>query len=122
LYEGLKIEGFVRNQNVAIAYHSAQGDYVQLPVLAVDLVNRRVSLTAALGVPAALAAKATTVPIVFVTEADPVAMELVSGLNHPGANLAGAASMAVGRERKRLELFHESSPAAGIERANTVIK
>jgi putative tryptophan/tyrosine transport system substrate-binding protein len=113
LYEGLKIEGFVRNQTVAVEYHSAQGDYAQLPALAANLVNRRVSLIAALGAPAALAAKAATtiIPIVFAIEPDPVAMGLVSGLNHPGANLAGAASMAVGRERKRLELLHESIPA-----------
>jgi putative tryptophan/tyrosine transport system substrate-binding protein len=113
-YEGLKIEGFVRNQNIAVEYSSAQGDYAQLPALAADLVNRRVSFIAALGAPAALAAKAatTTIPIVFAIEPNPVTMGLVSGLNHPGANLAGAASMAVGRERKRLELLHESIPAA----------
>src|SRR5690349_21733105 len=72
LYEGLKIEGFVRNQTVAVEYHSAQGDYAQLPALAANLVNRRVSLIAALGAPAALAAKAATtiIPIVFAIEPD----------------------------------------------------
>jgi putative tryptophan/tyrosine transport system substrate-binding protein len=57
-YEGLKLEGFSRNQNLTVEYHSAEGDYARLPNLAADLVNRRVNLITALGSPAALAAKA----------------------------------------------------------------
>lgn len=45
-YEGLKIEGFVRNQNVAVEYHSAESDYGRLPGLAADLVNRKVAVIA----------------------------------------------------------------------------
>src|SRR5262249_54187700 len=37
-YEGLKIEGFVRNQNLTVQYASAEGDYPRLPGLAADLV------------------------------------------------------------------------------------
>ncbi len=59
-YEGLKVEGFVRGQNLTVEYHSADGDYDRLPQLAADLLNRRVSLITAFGVPAAHAAKATT--------------------------------------------------------------
>ena len=66
-YEGLKVEGFFRNQNLTVEYHSAEGDYARLPELAADLVNRRVTLITAFGGPAALAAKSATtkIPIVL---------------------------------------------------------
>jgi putative ABC transport system substrate-binding protein len=59
-YEGLKVEGFSRNQNLSVEYHSAESDYARLPELAADLVSRRVTLITAFGSPAALAAKAAT--------------------------------------------------------------
>jgi hypothetical protein len=37
-YEGLKVEGFFRNQNLTVEYHPAEGDYARLPELAADLV------------------------------------------------------------------------------------
>ena len=114
-YEGLKIEGYVRNQTVAMEYHSAEGDYGRLPALAADLVNRGVTLIAAIGVPAALSAKSatTTIPIVFAVGPDPVEVGLIPSLDKPGGNMTGVANMAVGREQKRLELLHQLMPAAG---------
>jgi len=50
-YEGLKVEGFSRGQNLTVEYHSAEGDYARLPELAADLVNRRVTLITAFGGP-----------------------------------------------------------------------
>ena len=115
-YEGLKVEGFSRNQNVTVEYHSAESDYVRLPQLAVGLINRGVSLITAFGTPAALAAKGatTTIPIVFAVDANPVGIGLVTSLNHPGANITGVAGMAAGREQKRLELLHAAVPDAPI--------
>lgn len=113
-YEGLRTEGFVRNQNLTVQYHSAEGDYARLPGLAADLVGREVSLISALGTPAALAAQraTTTIPIVIAVGPDPVSLGLVASLNHPGANLTGVTSMAVGRLQKRLELLHEAISTA----------
>jgi putative ABC transport system substrate-binding protein len=113
-YEGLKVEGFSKNQNLTVEYHSAESDYARLPELAADLVNRRVTLITAFGDSAALAAKAATAktPIVFAVNANPIEIGLVASLNHPGANLTGATGMAVGREQKRLELLHAAIPTA----------
>jgi putative ABC transport system substrate-binding protein len=113
-YEGLKVEGFVRNQNLAVQYFSAEGEYSRLPDLAANLVTRQVALISALGAPAALAAKraSTTVPIVIAVGPNPVSLGLVDSLNHPGVNVTGATSMAAGREQKRLELLHEAIPTA----------
>jgi putative ABC transport system substrate-binding protein len=115
-YEGLKVEGFVRGQNLTVEYHSADGDYDRLPQLAADLLNRRVSLITAFGVPAALAAKATTAktPVVFAVSANPIQIGLVTSLDHPGTNLTGVAGMAVGREPKRLDLLHAVVPTASV--------
>lgn len=115
-YDGLKVEGFSRNQNLAVEYHSAEGDYARLPKLAADLVTRRVSLITALGSPAALAAKVATasIPIVFAIDSNPTAIGLVASLNRPGANIAGVAGMALARDQKRLELLRAVIPAASV--------
>ena len=115
-YEGLKTEGFVRNQNVALEYHSAEGDYSRLPKLAIDLVNRKVTMIASAGIPAALAAAAATItiPIIIAVGSDPVQLGLMNNPNRPGGNITGVANMAADREQKRLELLHDLMPTATI--------
>jgi len=113
--KGLGETGYIEGRNVWIEYRWAEGRYERLPALAADLVRRQVSMIAA-NTPASPIAKAatTSIPIVFLTSADPVAAGLVASLNRPGGNLTGVAVLNVEVGPKRLELLHEAVPAASV--------
>jgi putative ABC transport system substrate-binding protein len=113
--KGLFDLGFVEDQNLRIDFRWADGQNDRLPELAADLVRRNVSVIATPGsTPAALAAKAatSTIPIVFATAADPVAIGLVNSINRPGGNTTGIDFQTVEMQGKAIELLHRLLPNA----------
>ena len=111
---GLRDAGFVESENVAIEYRWANGDNNQLAALAAELVALRVNVLVSGSTPAALALKAatTSIPIVFFTAGDPVALGLVGSLNRPGANITGATALTLEAGKKWLQLLQETVSSA----------
>jgi putative ABC transport system substrate-binding protein len=111
--QGLKDTGFIEGNNINIEWRWAEGQYNRLPSLAGELVSRGVAVIVAWDAPAAFAAKAATktIPIVFVTGADPVKTGLVDSFSRPGGNLTGVSVLISILGPKRLELLSELLPS-----------
>ena len=110
--KGLKEAGFVEGQNISIDWRWAQGQYDRLPSLTSELASRSVAVIVCFDAPAAFAAKAATrtIPIVFVTGADPVKTGLVDSFSRPGGNITGVTNLISVLLSKQLELLGELLP------------
>jgi len=111
--QGLRDLGWIEGQNIVIEFRSAEGRLDRLPALAAELVRLKVDLIMASPTPAAMAAKSatTTIPIVGLSLADPVALGLIPSLARPGGNITGV-SYSVGADifGKDLQLLREAVP------------
>lgn len=110
--EGLREQGFIEGENLAIEYRWAEGKLELLPGMAEELVKLKVDVIFAPPTASAVAAHAATktIPIVFALAADPVGSRLVGSLARPGGNVTGLSTINVELGAKRLELLKEAFP------------
>jgi len=114
---GLAETGYVEGQNVVIEYRESEGHNERLPALAAELVARKVDVIVTEGGDASsLAAKnaTSTIPVVFHSSSNPVAIGLVASFARPGGNLTGVSLMSAELIPKLLEQLLELVPRARV--------
>jgi ABC-type uncharacterized transport system substrate-binding protein len=113
--EGLAEMGFIEGRNVTVEYRWAELHFDRLPRLAAELVARNVDVIVTEGGDSTIfAAKdaTSTIPIVFHSISDPVALGIVASLARPGGNLTGASMLTNELVPKLVELLLELVPRA----------
>jgi putative ABC transport system substrate-binding protein len=104
-------------RNVRMDIRWGRADINRIRAFAQELVGLQPDIILANGTPetVALRRETRTIPIVFASVADPVASGIVAGLNRPGGNTTGFASVEATLGGKWLELLSEIAP--GLKRA-----
>jgi len=95
-WEGtLRDRGYVVGWNLQIEYRHFQGRTEQIPALLAELITfgPEVIVTSTSDSAAAIHTAAPTIPMVFLSVADPIGLGLVKSLAHPGGNVTGFATL-----------------------------
>jgi putative tryptophan/tyrosine transport system substrate-binding protein len=109
---GLRERGWIEGQNILIEFRAAEGNTARLPELAADLVRLKVDLIVARASIWVQPAKEATssIPIVFLSHADPVGAGHVASLARPGGNITGLAVLMTDLAPKELEFLISAVP------------
>jgi putative ABC transport system substrate-binding protein len=104
--------GYIEGNNLLLESRYARGDRSRIPTLVADLVQLNVDVIVTANLTAIRAAKQATqtIPIIMVTNADPVAAKLINSLARPGGNITGVTNLSRDLSAKRLELLKEMIP------------
>ena len=113
LRAGLRDLGYVEGKNLVMEFRWP-GAAEQMHEAAAELVRMKVDIIfAASSAEVESARRAThTIPIVFMSHADPVGLGHVSSLARPGGNVTGLAAMDPEITPKRMEILKETVPRA----------
>src|SRR4030095_2218782 len=110
--QGLRDLGYVEGKNIVVEYRYLEGKENRNATFLAELLQLKVDVLVTISLSSIRAAKEATqtVPIVMVTNFDPVAIGLVDSLASPGGNLTGLTRFTRELSGKRLELFMEMVP------------
>src|SRR3954447_11394084 len=110
--QGLRDLGYVEGRNITIEYRWAEGKPERTREFAEELVRLKVDIVVAPSSIYTEAAKraTSTIPIIFMSHADPLGTGHVTSLAHPGGNVTGLSLMMPETTIKGLELFKEAVP------------
>jgi putative tryptophan/tyrosine transport system substrate-binding protein len=111
---GLRERGWIEGQSILIEFRATEGDTARLPELATDLVRLKMDLIVARASIFVQPAKDATssIPIVFLSHADPVGTGHVASLAKPGGNITGLAVLMTDLAPKGVELLISAVPVA----------
>ena len=110
--QGLRELGWIEGQNIVIEYRWTEGHFDRLAGFMAELVRLKVDLIVApTSIYTGAAKQATsTIPIVFVSHADPIGSGHVVSLARPGANATGLTIIMSETMTKSLELLQATIP------------
>jgi putative tryptophan/tyrosine transport system substrate-binding protein len=110
--QGLRDLGYIEGKNILVEYRYAEAKEDRIPGLVAELVQLKVDVLVFPNAPAVRAAKQATktIPIVMVTNVDPVTAGYVDSLARPGGNITGLTRLTRELSGKRLELLKEVVP------------
>jgi putative ABC transport system substrate-binding protein len=114
LLDQLSSQGFVDGKNLSIVRKGSETNREQQAAFARELVFSKPDVLLTAGTPNTrlLQSATSTIPIVFLGAADPVASGLVKSLAHPGGNITGISNQQCAIAAKAVELAHELVPKA----------
>jgi putative ABC transport system substrate-binding protein len=112
--EGLNDLGYFEGKNISIEFRHPKQRSEDVPSLIAELLQTKVDVLIALDPTAIRAAKQATqtVPIVMLTNQDPVDIGLVDSLARPGGNITGITRINRQLSGKRLEILTEIRPGS----------
>ena len=112
LRDALRKLGYIDGQNITIDYRFADNDPERMAKLVAELVHLNVDVIVTSGSSATRPAKeaTATIPIVMMSDNDPVASGFVASLARPGGNITGLTTLGEDLGDKRLELLKEITP------------
>lgn len=104
--------GYVRGRHYTVIERMAEGHNERVAPMARELVDLKVDLIFAYPTNAVVEAQraTSTIPIMFVSVADPVGSGFAVNLAHPGHNLTGITNFVGDLSGKRLELLKQMVP------------
>src|SRR5499427_1525050 len=110
--QGLERAGWSVGQNLRIEYRYAEGDSVRMKALAKELVELKPDCILGHSTPVvtALMQATRTIPIVFVSVADPVGSGFVASMARPGSNMTGFTIFPATITGKYLSMLKEMVP------------
>ncbi len=109
---GLHDLGYNEGKNILVEYRSVEGNLDRTPGLVSELLQLKVDVLVVGFLAGIRAAKQATktIPIVMVSQVEPVEAGLIDSLARPGGNITGLSTLARDLSGKRLELLKEVVP------------
>ena len=112
LIQGLREQGYIEGKNMELVPRFAEGKAERLDALAAELASQKVDLILTLGTPAIRAAQKAkgSIPIIVVTQADPVGSGFAASWARPGGSITGMSDGVVDTVKKLVELMSGTVP------------